>query len=138
VRQVLAQQKAAPPTQRNDLVSRSPAAPLPAAEPRLPVPANGAMVNEDKLDAWAGVPLTSINFNGNDGQYSALDGSSVLDREFIAFIPRVTEGYTTKWEFGLDNQLVARSPARCRDPALQALQERQTGAGPRHKKVGDA
>jgi hypothetical protein len=96
VQQVLAQQKA-PPTQRAATFAQSPAGPLSAvAEPQLPVPTNGSAVavNEGKLDAWSAAPLVSINFNGNTGEYSAFDGSNVLDREFVAFMPRVTEGYT--------------------------------------------
>lgn len=70
--------------------------PTPGSVEKLPVLAGASTVsiNQNKLDQWATLPQISINFNGNDGTFDALDGSTVTDREFIALIPRATKGYT--------------------------------------------
>jgi hypothetical protein len=85
VQQVLAEQETAPRVE-----------PTPKLVETLPALASASAVtiNQDKLDQWASLPQISISFHGNNGTFDALDGSTVVDREFIALIPRVTRGFT--------------------------------------------
>jgi hypothetical protein len=90
VPQVLAAQKAPPSRQPAAPVASVPATAMPTTLTVAPRSADAMMRN---LQDWASMPMTSITFDGNSGEYKANGSELPAGSMFIAIVPEARKGF---------------------------------------------
>jgi hypothetical protein len=90
VQQVLAAQKAPPSRQQPAPALSVPATTAPTTPTAAPRSADAMMRN---LQDWASMPMTSITFDGNSGEYKANGSALPTGSTFIAIVPEARKGF---------------------------------------------